>query len=89
MIVRRNLNIDFMKAVAILSVILIHMTSTDQELILGAPYYYLQAMPIFMIISGYNSASSYLNRAYSILQNPESRIQNPESRIQNPESRSL
>ena len=62
---KRNLNIDFMKTIAILSVILIHMTSTSQELALLAPLHYLLAMPIFMIISGFNSAKSYSYKNYS------------------------
>lgn len=61
-----NYKIDFMKSIAILFVILIHSISLEQRNIIGGPYYILKAVPIFIIISGYNYANSYIKRDLNI-----------------------
>lgn len=54
-----NKNIDVMKGLAIIFVILIHSFSDETLHNIGGPFYILQAVPLFLIISGYNQAQSY------------------------------
>ncbi|MDD4651102.1 MAG: acyltransferase family protein [Methanothrix sp.] len=56
----RSVPIDILKGLAIISVILLHSWDSSTLLRLGAPYYISQAVPIFIIISGYNGVKSYL-----------------------------
>ncbi|WP_423188905.1 acyltransferase family protein [Alkalibacterium sp. f15] len=63
----RNYNIDFIKALAIISVILIHGLSNDTLYAILAPYYIWQTVPVFMILLGYNSANSFTKRGYERL----------------------
>ena len=56
---RRNYNIDVLKAIAIIAVILLHSLSTDMLFNVLAPIHIWQAVPIFMILVGYNTANSY------------------------------
>lgn len=55
----RNLNIDFYKGLAAISVIILHALSTDTLLKLLAPLHIWQAVPVFMMITGINVAESY------------------------------
>lgn len=54
-----NKNIDVMKGIAIIFVILIHSFNDETLHNIGGPFYLLQAVPLFLIISGYNQAQSY------------------------------
>lgn len=56
---KRNYNIDMLKALAIISVILIHSMTHDMLYSILAPYYIWQTVPVFMILMGYNLANSY------------------------------
>lgn len=55
---KRNYNIDVLKGIAILSVILLHTIPWDYRLLIGSPYHIWQAVPVFMLIVGYNFAKS-------------------------------
>lgn len=57
--VKRNVGIDVIKGLAILSVILLHIFDTEKLLKIGAPFHVWQAVPVFMILLGYNNAHSY------------------------------
>ncbi|OJF94722.1 acyltransferase [Alkalibacterium sp. 20] len=63
----RNYNIDFIKALAIISVILIHGLSHDSLYAILAPYYIWQTVPVFMILVGFNSANSFMKKDYDRL----------------------
>ena len=62
---KRNYNIDFIKGFAMILVILAH--SLPQELfnVLGVPFLSRQAVPIFMLIMGYNASKSFERRGES------------------------
>ena len=64
---KRNYNIDVIKALAIISVILIHGLFNDSLYAILAPYYIWQTVPVFMILVGYNSATSFMKRGYRTL----------------------
>lgn len=64
---KRNYNIDIIKALAIISVILIHGLSNDSLYTILAPYYIWQTVPVFMILMGYNATNSYLRKDYTKL----------------------
>lgn len=64
---KRNYNIDVIKALAIVSVILIHGLSNESLYAILAPYYIWQTVPVFMILVGYNSANSFIKRDYTTL----------------------
>ena len=55
---QRNYNIDVLKGLAILSVILLHTLPWSIRFRVGAPYHIWQAVPIFMVLVGYNFAKS-------------------------------
>ncbi len=57
----RSSQIDLLKALSIISVIILHSV-TDQTMRnqLGIPFLVLQAVPIFMIIMGFNNSMSYM-----------------------------
>jgi peptidoglycan/LPS O-acetylase OafA/YrhL len=63
----RNHNIDILKMIAIVSVILLHSFPRDLLFLSGAPYHIWQTVPIFMILAGYNTANSYKRRSYNSL----------------------
>ncbi|WP_346905951.1 acyltransferase [Clostridium sp.] len=65
--ITRNYNIDIIKAVAIISVILLHSLTTDVLYLTGSPYHIWQTVPLFMLLAGYNSANSYARRQYESL----------------------
>ncbi|WP_034551119.1 acyltransferase family protein [Carnobacterium funditum] len=54
-----NRTIDVVKGLAILFVILIHSLTSETMLTIGGPFYILQAVPLFLIIAGFNNAMSY------------------------------
>lgn len=62
---KRRLNIDIIKAFAIVSVILLHTFDGNLLLEFGAPFHIWQAVPIFMILQGFNNGGSYKRRNYN------------------------
>lgn len=56
-----------LKGLAIISVIMLHSLSTPVKLSIGAPFYIWQAVPIFIIIAGYNGAMSCNARGFITL----------------------
>ncbi|MDZ7835060.1 MAG: acyltransferase family protein [Alkalibacterium sp.] len=64
---KRNYTIDVIKALAIISVILIHGLSNNTLYAILAPYYIWQTVPVFMILVGYNSVNSFMRKGYSSL----------------------
>lgn len=62
-----NKNIDIMKGIAIIFVILIHSFKDHTIKAIGGPYYLLQAVPVFFIISAYNQSQSYERRRLTSL----------------------
>jgi peptidoglycan/LPS O-acetylase OafA/YrhL len=54
--------IDFLKALAIISVIIIHTFPLAALLVTGSPYYIWQAVPLFILIAGFNGAYGYKKR---------------------------
>jgi peptidoglycan/LPS O-acetylase OafA/YrhL len=47
--------IDILKGLAIISVILIHIYSNAMLLSIGAPFYILQAVPVFLLLAAFNN----------------------------------
>ncbi|WP_368646131.1 acyltransferase family protein [Alkalibacterium putridalgicola] len=64
---KRNYTIDIIKALAIISVILIHGLSNATLYDILAPYYIWQTVPVFMILMGYNAANSFMRKGYENL----------------------
>ena len=56
--------IDCIKGVAIISVIILHSLSPEIRLKWGVPFYFNQAVPIFMMIAGYNRSLSFRRKNY-------------------------
>ncbi|MGB3161522.1 MAG: acyltransferase family protein [Carnobacterium sp.] len=54
-----NRTIDVVKGLAILFVIFIHSITNEFILDIGGPFYILQAVPLFLIIAGFNNTMSY------------------------------
>jgi peptidoglycan/LPS O-acetylase OafA/YrhL len=54
--------IDILKALAIISVIILHTVPTAVLLVIGSPYYIWQAVPLFILIAGFNGAYGYRKR---------------------------
>lgn len=63
----RSINIDAIKGLGILSVILLHTFHTELLLKIGAPFHIWQAVPVFIILQGLNLANSYKRRGYETL----------------------
>lgn len=61
---QRNHNIDIIKGLAILAVILIHSLTEEMLLAILSPFYIWQAVPVFMLLAGYNTAASFQRRGY-------------------------
>jgi surface polysaccharide O-acyltransferase-like enzyme len=59
---QRNSSVDLLKAMAIVSVILLH--SLPQNILFSslAPFHIWQAVPVFIMLAGYNNANSYSRR---------------------------
>ncbi|MBZ9688903.1 acyltransferase family protein [Clostridium estertheticum] len=64
---QRILQIDYLKGLAIIFVILIHTMTVKQLDFIGAPYYILQAVPVFLFLFGYNTTHSYVIRGMNNL----------------------
>ncbi|TJX16117.1 acyltransferase [Tissierella creatinini] len=62
---KREHNIDVLKMLAIASVILIHFLPSQFMRDTGSYYHIRQAVPIFMLLAGYNLANSYERRGFS------------------------
>ena len=54
--------IDILKGLAIISVIVQHSLTGQQRDYIGGPFYIYQAVPIFMILAGFNGIGSYERR---------------------------
>ncbi|AKG74182.1 acyltransferase family protein [Salinicoccus halodurans] len=61
---KRNHNIDVLKAMAMFAVIFIHCVPRDLLYVTFAPYHIWQAVPVFMLLAGFNTANSYKKRNY-------------------------
>lgn len=55
---KRNPNIDWLKTLCILLVIYIHAVPREVQMLLGRPFYLPHAVPVFMILFGYNRVKS-------------------------------
>lgn len=64
----RRINIDVLKGLGILSVILLHTYNGEFLLKVGAPFHIWQAVPVFIILQGFNQANSYLRRDFKQLE---------------------
>lgn len=62
-----NINIDVIKCLAIISVILLHTYQGKFLLQIGAPLHIWQAVPVFIILQGFNNAGSYQRRDFKSL----------------------
>jgi peptidoglycan/LPS O-acetylase OafA/YrhL len=47
--------IDILKGLAIISVILIHVYNNNFLLLIGAPFYLMQAVPVFLLLAAFNN----------------------------------
>jgi peptidoglycan/LPS O-acetylase OafA/YrhL len=56
----RVAQIDMLKGLAAISVVILHSMPYDARYAILAPYHIWQAMPIFLILLGYNGAKSYM-----------------------------
>ena len=57
---KRNHSIDMLKGVCIIFVIVTHFASSEETLRFLFPLWIVMAVPLFMIISGYVYAGSYI-----------------------------
>lgn len=64
---KRIAQIDYLKGFAIISVILIHSMTANQMNFIGGTYYIVQAVPIFLVLVGYNTIHCYLNKGIANL----------------------
>jgi peptidoglycan/LPS O-acetylase OafA/YrhL len=55
----RDLRIDYLKALAILSVIFLHSFQTVYENSILGPFHILQAVPVFLLLTGLNLVNSF------------------------------
>ncbi|WP_414839712.1 acyltransferase family protein [Carnobacterium sp. TMP28] len=62
-----NRTIDVIKGLAILFVIFIHSLTNQTVLAIGGPFYILQAVPLFLIIAGFNNTMSYERHRFETL----------------------
>jgi peptidoglycan/LPS O-acetylase OafA/YrhL len=60
--VERDIRLDILKMFSIVSVILIHTFTEIQKMEIFAYFNIIQAVPIFLIITGYNLTNSYQNK---------------------------
>lgn len=59
--------IDILKGLAIISVIFLHSLTAAQRDYIGGPFYIYQAVPVFMVLAGFNGISSYERRGCKTL----------------------
>ncbi len=64
----RNHNIDILKAMAMFGVIFIHCVPRELLYASFAPYHIWQAVPVFMLLAGFNTANSYRKRNFESLE---------------------
>ncbi|WP_411841934.1 acyltransferase family protein [Salinicoccus sp. HZC-1] len=64
---KRNYNIDVLKAMAMFAVIFIHCVPRDLLYATAAPYHIWQAVPVFLLLAGFNTANSYRKRNFEAL----------------------
>jgi peptidoglycan/LPS O-acetylase OafA/YrhL len=55
----RLAQLDLLKGLAIISVIILHSLTESTLVKIGAPFYIWQAVPIFIIVASFNSSNSY------------------------------
>lgn len=55
---KRNSNIDLLKTISIVCVIIIHSLPRDIQMLIGRPLFLQHAVPVFMILFGYNRVKS-------------------------------
>ena len=60
--IKRDQRIDFIKGLAIISVIILHSFNESTLLAIGSPFTLGQAVPVFMMIAAYNSTLSCLRK---------------------------
>ncbi|QTU83028.1 acyltransferase [Carnobacteriaceae bacterium zg-C25] len=65
---KHNAKIDFIKAISIVFVILLHCFSVETRNKIGAPFHMLQAVPLFMLVSGYNFSMSISSKNQKVLE---------------------
>lgn len=59
---RRNSNIDLLKTISILLVIIIHAVPHHLQMMMGRPFILQHAVPVFMVLFGYNRMNSIKRR---------------------------
>jgi len=64
---KRNYNIDVLKAMAMFAVIFIHCVPRDLLYATYSPYHIWQAVPVFLLLAGFNTANSYRKRDFERL----------------------
>lgn len=64
---KRDIRIDILKMFSIVSVILLHTLTEPQKIKIFAYFNIYQAVPIFLIITGYNLTNSYRNKGINNL----------------------
>lgn len=55
----RSFQIDLLKGLALISVILLHSMDTPLENLIGGPFHIWQAVPVFIILIGFNAVNSF------------------------------
>ncbi|MGD1005524.1 MAG: acyltransferase family protein [Methanoregulaceae archaeon] len=61
------LQIDFLKGLAIISVVLLHSWQPDKFLVFGGPYHVWHAVPLLILIAGFTGSYAYKRRGTSTL----------------------
>ncbi|NLK95035.1 MAG: hypothetical protein GX275_07570 [Clostridiales bacterium] len=56
----RDKRIDVVKGLCIIGVILLHILTEQQKIKYLIPFHIYQAVPLFLIIAGYNNCGSYI-----------------------------
>lgn len=64
---KHEVNIDVIKGLGILSVILLHTFNEEYLLSIGAPFHIWQAVPVFIILQAFNLTNSYKRRDFQSL----------------------
>lgn len=55
---KRNFTIDLLKAISIILVVLVHSLPREVQMLIGRPLFLQHAVPVFMILFGYNRVKS-------------------------------
>lgn len=64
---KHNYNIDILKSLAMIAVIFIHCVPREFLYASFSPYHIWQAVPVFMLLAGFNTANSYRKRDFETL----------------------